>query len=125
MISFTTKGSFDRTIASLKKLSSGEIFRVLDRYGAMGQSALASATPVDSGLTAQSWSYKIIQNGRYPGIEWYNTNTNNGFNVAISLQYGHGTGTGGYVQGRDYINPAIMPIFNQISQAIEGELRRA
>jgi hypothetical protein len=125
MISFTTQGSFDRTAASLRRLANGEIFRVLDRYGEMGRAALAAATPVDSGQTAAAWTYQIVQNGGYPGITWSNTNRQNGFAVAISLQYGHGTGTGGYVQGRDYINPAIQPIFDRIADAVWEEVIRA
>ena len=96
----------------------GDIFSGLDRYGQMGVNALASATPVDTGLTAQSWKYRIVKTrGRYT-IEWYNTNVHNGSNVAILIQYGHGTGTGGFVQGRDYINPATRPIFDQIADDV-------
>ena len=124
MIRFTSKGSFSNTEAFLKRLRSGEIYRELDRYGQMGVDALASATPVDSGLTSQSWRYTVIQkNGRY-GVEWYNTNTNNGVNVAILLQYGHGTGTGGYVAGYDYINPAIRPIFDKIANDVWKKVTR-
>ncbi len=123
-ISFTTKGSLDRTRERVRRMSTGEIFRVLTPYAEKGRAALAAATPRDSGLTAESWSYNITQNGGYPGIKWLNTNRENGFPVAVMLQYGHGTGTGGYVQGVDYINPAIQPIFDQMLAAIRRELSR-
>jgi hypothetical protein len=86
----------------------------LDKYGKAGVAALARATPVDTGLTADSWKYTIVRTRGRPGIEWYNTNVVNGTSVAILIQYGHGTGTGGYVRGKDYINPAMRPVFDQI-----------
>ena len=87
---------------------------MLDKYGRAGVDALSSATPVDSGLTASSWSYKIVQGRGVATIEFHNSNFNEGVPSAIILQYGHGTGTGGWVEGRDYINPAIQPVFNKI-----------
>jgi hypothetical protein len=84
----------------------------------MGVDALAKATPSESGLTAKSWGYRIYRNRNSTGIEWYNSNENNGVNIAILLQYGHGTGTGGYVSGQDYINPAIRPIFDRIAEDV-------
>lgn len=113
MIGVTSKGDFKKTDAFLKRLQKGDIFSDLNKYGQMGVDALANATPVDSRLTANSWKYRIIK-GKHPGIEWYNTNEVNGTSVAILLQYGHATGTGGYVSGRDFINPAIKPIFDKI-----------
>lgn len=86
----------------------------------MGVDALSAATPVDSGETARSWTYQIVRSSGYFSIRWLNTNRSNGVPIAILLQYGHGTGTGGYVQGRDYINPAMKPIFDQI----EAEVRK-
>jgi len=80
--------------------------------------ALAAATPVESGETAKAWSYKIVKQGRSHSIEWHNSHVEGGSPIAILLQYGHGTGTGGYVQGRDFINPAIQPIFDQIAADI-------
>lgn len=115
MFSVTSSGSFDRTEAWLKRLATGDIFQQLSQYGAEGVAALASATPVDSGLTAASWTYEIIQDGHSWSIVWGNTNIVDGRPVAILLQYGHGTGTGGYVQGQDYINPALRPIFDRIA----------
>lgn len=114
MISLTSKGDWSRTIKSLKRMAGGDRFSNLDKYGKAGVAALSRATPVDTGLTAGSWKYRIIKTKGRPGIEWYNTNTRNGVSVAILIQYGHGTGTGGYVRGRDYINPAMRPIFDQI-----------
>lgn len=96
----------------------GDIFSELDRYGRMGVDALASATPVASGLTAQSWNYRVVNGKGKKGLVWYNTNTNDGANIAILIQYGHGTGTGGYVAGYDYINPAIRPIFDKLADDI-------
>ena len=88
----------------------------LDKYGRQGVAALASATPVRTGLTANSWNYEIEYNDDNVVVRWYNTNVvNDWFNVAIMIQYGHGTGTGGWVQGIDYINPAIQPIFEKMA----------
>lgn len=114
MISLTSKGDWGRTIKQLKRMSGGGDLSKLEKYGKAGVAALSKATPVDTGLTAGSWSYRIIKTKGRPGIEWYNTNTRNGVPVAILIQYGHGTGTGGYVRGRDYINPAMRPVFDQI-----------
>lgn len=110
MIKITSSGDFKKTLDFLDRLKRRDIYRDLDRYGRMGVDALSRATPVRTGLTANSWGYRVLP-GKRPGIEWYNTNGN----VAILIQYGHGTGTGGYVQGRDYINPAMRPIFDQIA----------
>lgn len=114
MISIRQKGDFSKVSVYLEKLKKTAKFSVLDKYGKEGVAALSSATPVDSGLTASSWYYEIErQNGRAV-INFCNSNVNKGVNIAIILQYGHGTGTGGWVEGRDYINPAIQPIFDKI-----------
>lgn len=118
MISINSSGSFKNTNSFLSRLLKGDIFSDLDRFGQMGVDALSNATPRDSGETAQSWRYKTIRKKGFIGIEWYNTNVVNGSNIAILIQYGHGTGTGGYVQGRDYINPAIQPIFDKIANDV-------
>ena len=97
-------------------MSNFKVDKILDKYGAMGVSALAAATPMDSGLTANSWGYEISVGKEGATIYWTNTNQNNGVYIAVILQYGHGTGTGGYVQGRDYINPAIRPVFDKIAE---------
>lgn len=115
MITIWSSGSFENTEKFLKRMSTGEIFNTLDRFGAMGVNALAAATPVDSGETAAAWYYEVKKDGRSYSIIWGNRHIVAGRPIAILLQYGHGTGTGGYVQGRDYINPALLPIFDQIA----------
>src|SRR3954447_16315102 len=115
MISFTQKGSFNRTENWLRRLKDAELFAALNKYGAIGANALSAATPADTGLTGASWSYTVVARKGYYSIRWHNTNQENGLPIAILIQYGHGTGTGGYVQGRDYINPAIRPIFDQMA----------
>lgn len=118
MISITTSGSFDQTRKYLQKLARGDFYQGLDRLARAGVAALARATPVDSGLSAGSWTYNIERSRASLTITWSNTDVENGFPVALMLQYGYATGTGGYVQGRDYINPAMRPIFDQIEQAV-------
>lgn len=95
---------------------------VLNKYGQLGVNVLADATPVKTGLTARSWTYDIGGNKKYFWINWSNTNIHDGTPIAIILQYGHGTGTGGFVQGRDYINPAIQPLFDQMVEDIWKEV---
>ena len=116
MISFRQKGNFSKLTHFLEKeknvVKSGD----LDRYGREGVAALASATPVDSGLTASSWYYKVEHTNGSATISFYNSNIQNGVPIAIILQYGHGTKNGGWVQGRDYINPAIQPLFDKIAE---------
>lgn len=116
MIKFTTTGNFDKTFKFLNFMDKWKVDKILNKYGAQGVSALAAATPVDSGLTANSWSYEIKSSGKSATISWSNSNINKGVNIAIILQFGHGTGTGGYVAGRDYINPAMRPIFDKIAE---------
>jgi hypothetical protein len=111
----TTSGSFDKTEAFLKKMSSGGIFDQLSRYGEAGRAALAGATPLDSGETANSWTYEIVQDAKSWSIIWGNTHIEDGRPIAVLLQFGHGTRTGGFVEGRDYINPALQGIFDQIA----------
>ena len=96
----------------------------LDRYGKAGVSALESATPVDSGVTAKSWYYKIERTDGSVSISFHNSNIQDGVPIAIILQYGHGTRNGGWVEGRDYINPAIQPIFDQITNAAWREVTK-
>jgi len=115
---FSDSGSTRSTQAFLKKMQAGNMFEGLDSLAQQGVNALASATPVDSGLTASSWSYEIDTEGNRTKISWINSHREGSVNVAIILQFGHGTGTGGYVSGRDYINPAIKPIFDQIANDI-------
>jgi len=114
MISFSHKGDFSKLTGFLERAKSVVHLSTLDRYGREGVAALASATPVESGETASSWSYEIQNGEGTASITFTNSNVNNGVPIAIILQYGHGTGTGGWVEGRDYINPAIQPIFDKI-----------
>lgn len=115
MITITSKGSFKNIDTFLGIIRQNSILKVLDKYGKLGVDALSDATPIRSGLTSSSWNYKVEKSGGYYRIIWSNSNVQNGANIAILLQYGHGTGTGGYVHGEDYINPAIKPIFDKIS----------
>jgi len=117
-ISFSSKGSFDHIEAFLNKVQHMDIRGLLEPYGQMGVTALRDATPVDTGAAAAAWSYEIEDNNGVVSLIWTNSDIENGFPVVVMLQYGHGTGTGGYVQGRDFINPAIKPIFDQIAEAV-------
>lgn len=115
MIRFRQKGDFSKATKYLEKAKKAAGMKDLSKYGKAGVAALSSSTPVDSGLTASSWYYEIKnQNGRI-SIDFCNSNVNDGVPIAVILQFGHGTGTGGWVQGRDYINPAIQPIFDKIA----------
>jgi hypothetical protein len=118
MISFNVTGSFKKTESFFKKASTPHILAVLNSCGQEGVDALSSATPIESGLAADSWSFKASGGrGKYR-IVWLNNDVENGFPVAIMLQYGYGTGTGGYVQGKDYINPAMRPVFDRIADKV-------
>ncbi len=114
-ITFRHKGDFSKTEKFFNSLLKLDYLNVLERYGQAGVAALASATPKDSGLTADSWDYEITHDGKETTIAFTNSNISNGVNIAIILQYGHGTKGGGYVAGRDYINPAIQPIFDKMA----------
>ncbi len=124
MITFTHKGDFSKTKRFFEKAKHIVRASDLDRYGHKGVMALRSATPVDTGETANSWYYKIEISEGEASINFYNTNIQNGVPIAIILQYGHGTRTGGWVEGRDYINPAIQPIFDQILDDVWREVTR-
>ena len=115
MIGFRHKGDFSKTFRFLNKAREATLLKDLDKYGRQGVSALASATPVDTGLTASSWYHKIERGSDGIKIMFCNSNIQNGVPIAIILQYGHGTRNGGWVQGRDYINPAIQPIFDKLA----------
>ena len=115
-VKFEVSGGFTKTERFLNRMRRREYLNVLDEFGREGVQALRNATPVESGLTAESWDYEIKRTRDYVEIIWTNSNINDGVPIAIILQYGHGTGTGGYVQGRDYINPAIQPIFDKIAE---------
>ena len=122
MISFRQKGDFSKTARYLERLKKTVRAEILEKYGREGVNALSSATPVDSGLTAASWYYKIKDTKDSISIQFLNSNQNDGVPIAIILQYGHGTGTGGWVQGRDYINPALQPIFDKLSEEVWKEV---
>lgn len=115
MISFEHRGSFGKVEKFFNRLNKRNYLNILDKYGQEGVQALSSATPVDTGKTAGSWTYEISHARDSATISWLNTNIQNNVNIALILQYGHGTGTGGYVRGRDYINPAIRPIFDKMA----------
>lgn len=117
-MSFTATGSFKNTDDFLARMAKEQMFANLENYARQGIAALAHATPVDSGLTADSWTYDIVNKAGEHKIIFRNTNTTSGAPVAILIQYGHGTGTGGYVEGRDYINPVILPLFQQIADDV-------
>jgi hypothetical protein len=114
MITITQKGSFDNTERYLSRLKKADQFAFLNKYGNEGVVALSNATPRESGLTAESWYYSIVARKGYYSIRWHNRHVEDGIPIAVLIQYGHGTRTGGYVQGQDYIMPAIRPIFERI-----------
>lgn len=115
-VNFEVSGGFTKTERFLNRMKRREYLNVLDEFGRDGVQALRNATPVDSGATAEAWDYEIKRTRNYTEIVWTNSNINDGAPIAVILQYGHGTGTGGYVQGRDYINPAIRPVFDKIAE---------
>lgn len=121
-ISFRHKGDFRKTEKLLKKSLGKDYRQVLERYARQGVEALSSATPIESGETASSWDYEIVQKDSSLSIIWKNYNVNKGVNIAVILQYGHATRNGGYVQGRDYINPALRPIFDKLAEAAWKEV---
>ena len=124
MIGFRHKGDFSKTTNFLKRAKQAAVLADLDKYGQEGVAALASATPIDTGKTASSWYYKIENTNTSATIMYCNTNIQNGVPIAVILQYGHGTRNGGWVEGRDYINPAIQPIFDKIVEKAWGEVTR-
>ena len=124
MITFTQRGSFKNTEEYLRHLKTADLFAVLDKYGSLGVAALSNATPKDTGLTAASWYYDVEQRPGYYSIRWHNSHVEKGLPIAILIQYGHGTGTGGYVEGRDYINPAIRPIFDEMANEAWKEVTK-
>lgn len=125
MITFRHKGDLSKTTRFLERAKHAVRLSDLDKYGREGVAALESATPTESGLTASSWYYKISYDKSGAKIAFYNSNVNEGVPIAIILQYGHGTGTGGWVEGRDYINPAIQPIFDRLVNEAWREVTRA
>lgn len=124
MIKFSQKGDWSKTNNFLERALNVVNLGIFDKYGKEGVKALAAATPVDSGVTADSWYYKIIRNEYGVKIEWLNSNVNQGIPIAILIQYGHGLQNGSYIQGIDFINPAIKPIFNKIAEEAWKELTK-
>lgn len=124
-IGIESSGDFDNIKEFAKKFSRGDFYSDLDQWGQAGVDALAAATPVRTGLASESWSYEIIDDPVRPGIQWLNVDQEGGLEVVILIQYGHATGTGGYVQGRDFINPAMQPIFEQIQESIWEKVNNA
>lgn len=125
MISFRQSGDFSKLTTFLEKAKRPFRMGELDKYGKEGVAALSSATPVDSGKTASSWYYEITNKNGSIKITFHNSNIQNGIPIAIILQYGHGTRTGGWVQGRDYINPAIQPVFDRIVDSAWKEVTKS
>lgn len=124
MIEITTQGSFKNIEGFLRRAKNASVEARLAAYGREGVQALASATPVDSGETAASWSYRVERSGSGFTLSWTNSHMGGSTPVAILIQYGHGNGSGGYVAGRDFINPAIRPIFDRIANDIWKEAIR-
>lgn len=124
MIIIKQKGDFSKITGFLEKARSVAHAGILDKYGKEGVEALKAATPVDTGLTADSWYYKVTYGDGSATLEFHNSNVNKGVPIAIVLQYGHGTGTGGWVEGRDYINPAIQPIFDKLVEEAWKEVTK-
>lgn len=122
MLTISSTGSFKNTENFLDRMSKKSIFDTLSRYGEVGVKALEAATPYKSGKTSRSWSYEIEKTSTSYAIIWNNSNVVNGTPIAVLIQVGHGTGTGGYVPGRDYINPALRPIFDQIASSVWKEV---
>lgn len=116
MFKVTSRGNYSKTKEDLHRLRNGDNFSDLDNYGQRGVDTLRNATPVDTGLTANSWDYRIVKNGNFIVIEWFNTNrtAHGGPSVAVLIQYGHATRSGSYVSGLDYINPAMRLVFDEI-----------
>lgn len=124
MIVIKQIGDFKKTDSFLERAKNLAHLGVLDKYGKMGVDALKAGTPVRSGKTANSWDYTIERSKGYAAIVWSNSNINKGVNIAVIIQYGHGTGWGGYVEGVDYINPAMKPVFDKIAEEVWKEVTK-
>ena len=124
MVKLETSGSFKHTFDFFDRMQRKTMYKKLEKYGEEGVAALSSATPVDTGLTAASWGYEIKMTNDRVRISWWNTNINEGVPIALIIQYGHATGNGGWVEGVDYINPALKPIFDEIEKKVWREVTR-
>lgn len=125
MISISVSGNTSNTDKFLARIQRGDLYSSVEPLAREGVEALRAATPFDTGVTADSWDYEIQTNGGGVTIYWTNTNVVNGFHVAIGLQYGHGTGTGGWIEGQDYINGALRPVFDKIADGVWKEVQKA
>lgn len=124
MITFRHKGDFSKLTRYLNNVEKASRLDILNKYGQIGVNALASATPVETGTTANSWYYEVENGKGSATITFLNSHINKGVTIAVILQYGHGTGTGGWVEGRDYINPAIQPVFDKIVEEAWREVTK-
>jgi hypothetical protein len=122
VLSVQTRGDFSKTEGILHRLIQRHYRNKLNHYGEMGVKALQEATPKDTGRTAESWSYEIVEEGNRLAVYWRNSNKESGAVIAILLQYGHGTRNGGFVQGIDYINPALRPVFDRMANEVWKEV---
>ena len=125
MLTLTVKGDWSKSFDFLQKASDMQIQSILEKFGERGVEALASTTPKRTGRTASSWSYSVNKTGKGWEVNWENSNVNQGVNIALIIQEGHGTGTGGYVSGIDYNNPALGPVFNQLADEAFREVTSA
>lgn len=125
VITFKSKGEFKKTFDFLNRVKNGDVYKILDKYGEQGVAALSKATPIDSGKTSQSWHYRIEKENGNVSLVWYNDNVHEGVNIALVLQYGHGTPNGHYVRGKNYIKPAIKPIVDELEEAVWKEVTGA
>nr|DAX63518.1 MAG TPA: type I neck protein [Caudoviricetes sp.] len=124
MITIESQGDWKMTRNWFDRITKLDLALIMNQFGKEGVSALAAATPSRSGLTSKSWNYEVTRKGNNWKITWTNSNVNKGANIAVLIQYGHGTRNGGYVVGRDYINPAIRPVFDKIAQKAWKEITR-
>lgn len=122
MIKVRHRGNFNNLERFFNNVKGRHYLNILEKYGELGVEALKSSTPVDSGKTADSWTFEITRGKDSTSIGFLNTNVNDGVNIALILRYGHGTRTGGFVSGRDYISPAIQPVFDELAEAMWKEV---
>ena len=125
MIQVNVRVNTNNTERFLKRAKRMSPLKILEKYAEEGLNALVEATPVDTGLTSQSWYYEIFKEGDVYSVRWYNSNIQNGIRIAVILDLGHGTSNGGYVQGRNYIKPAIRPVFDKIAASAWKEVTDA
>lgn len=124
MISFKQKGDFKKTEKFLEHAKEAAKMHMLEEYGRRGVAALQAATPIDTGKTSESWFYKVIKRNGYYAIQFHNKNVQDGVNIAVVIQYGHATKSGRWVEGRDYINPAIQPLFDRLADEAWKEVTK-